>query len=164
MSETRTTDQTPFPLVAAELRRNIDAALPALRAIPARRAIQPRAPGKWSPQQVIGHLIDSASNNHQRFVRAQEGSALVFPAYAQEHWVRCQHYDRATWEGLVGFWHAYNHHVAHVIEHIPEDRRSVPCVVGSDAPVTLGFLAHDYVVHLRHHLEQIHATAVTGTT
>lgn len=158
MSEPQTTDQTPFPLVAAELRRQIDAALPWLRTIPASRANQPSAPGKWSAQQVIGHLIDSASNNHQRFVRAQESSSLVFPAYAQEHWVRCQHYENATWDGLVGLWHAYNHHVAHVIEHIPEDLRSVQCVVGTYPPETLGFLAHDYVVHLRHHLQQIQAT------
>jgi hypothetical protein len=157
MTETQTTDQTPFPLVAAELRRNIDGALPRLRAISGPRAEEPPAPGKWSPQQVIGHLIDSASNNHQRFVRAQEGSTLVFPAYAQEHWVRCQRYEDGAWDDLTTLWHAYNHHLAHVIEHIPESCRNVQCLVGTYPPATLGFLAHDYVVHLRHHLQQIHA-------
>ena len=157
MDDTQTNDQTPFPLVAAELRRNIDAALPMLRAISGTEAVQAPAPGKWSPQQVIGHLIDSASNNHQRFVRAQEGSPLVFPAYAQEHWVKCQHYEDGVWEALIGLWHAYNRHVAHVIEYIPEECRSVECVVGSYPVETLGFLAHDYVAHLRHHLKQINA-------
>ena len=157
MPATQTTDQTPFPLVAAALRRSVDDALPKLRAMSVSQAEKAPAPGKWSPQQVIGHLIDSASNNHQRFVRAQEGSTMVFPAYEQEHWVRCQRYEDGAWDHLTTLWHGYNHHVAHVIEHIPESFRTVQCIVGTYPPATLGFLAHDYVVHLRHHLEQIHA-------
>ncbi|HUR19909.1 MAG TPA: DinB family protein [Vicinamibacterales bacterium] len=159
MTETRTTDQTPFPLVAAELRRQIDAAMPRLRTISGSDAEKGTAPGKWSPQQVIGHLIDSASNNHQRFVRAQENSTLVFPGYAQEHWVRCQRYEASAWDDLTNLWQAYNLHIAHVIEHIPEAHRNVQCLIGTYPPATLGFLAHDYVVHLRHHLKQIHAVA-----
>ena len=154
---TETSDQTPFPLVAAELRRTIDGAILKLRAISGVQAEQAPGPGKWSPQQVIGHLIDSASNNHQRFVRAQEGSTLVFPGYAQEHWVKCQRYEDGAWDDLITLWHAYNHHIAHVIEHIPEGHRNVECVIGTYPPATLGFLAHDYVVHLRHHLGQIRA-------
>lgn len=150
-----TGDRTPFPLLAGDLRREVDAALPGLRAISASESARPLAPGKWSPRQVVGHLIDSAANNHQRFVRAQEGSTLVFPAYTQDHWVAAQHYDARGWDDLTAFWHAYNHHLAHVIEHIPEDRRNVPCTVGADPPVTLGFLAHDYLVHLQHHLGQL---------
>ena len=157
MTETQTSDQTPFPLIAAELRRSIDAALPQLREISGAEAETAPAPGKWSPQQVIGHLIDSASNNHQRFVRAQEGQTLVFPGYAQEHWVRCQRYEDGAWDELTALWHAYNLHIAHVIEHIPERFRNVQCLVGNYPPATLGFLAHDYVAHLRHHLHQIRA-------
>ena len=142
-------------MIAAALRASVDAALPALRAMTVSDAGRAPGPGKWSPQQIIGHLIDSASNNHQRFVRAQETPRLVFPAYAQEHWVRCQGYDDAAWEQLTSLWHAYNHHVAHVIERIPEEMRNVECVIGSYPPATLGFLAHDYVVHLQHHLTQI---------
>ena len=67
----------------------------------------------------------------------------------------CQHYENCGWADLTGLWHAYNRHLAHVIGQIPEARRDVPCKIGANAPVSLGFLAHDYVVHLKHHLAQV---------
>jgi hypothetical protein len=147
--------QGSFASVGRELRQAIDSALPKLRSISDRQADHPRAPGKWCPKQIIGHLIDSAANNHQRFVRAQQGAALTLPGYGQEHWVRCQHYLDRSWDDVVNLWHAYNAHLAHVIGRIPEDQRTVRCTIGANAPVTLEFLAHDYVQHLRHHLGQI---------
>jgi hypothetical protein len=152
-------EEKTFSTVANELTQAVDTALPKLRVISERDAETPRAPGtpeKWSPKQVIGHLIDSAANNHQRFVRAQEGP-LAFPRYAQNHWVDCQHYQDRPWADLIAFWEAYNRHLAHVLRHMSDDRQGVACTVESNEPVTLGFLASDYVVHLRHHLAQVGA-------
>jgi hypothetical protein len=151
------TEQRPFPAIAEELVRNVEAAAATLRSMNETRAEQPRAPDKWSPKQVIGHLIDSASNNHQRFVRAQESDSYTGPGYTQDHWVAVQGYQESSWEEIVALWRAYNRHLAHVIERIPESRRATICTIGSDAPVTLGFLAADYVRHLRHHLAQADA-------
>lgn len=141
--------------VARDLRQTIDVALAKLRGISDATAGEPLAPGKWSRKEIIGHLIDSASNNHQRFIRAQQGSTLSFPPYEQNHWSASQQCNARPWADLVGLWHAYNLHLAHVIERIPDRHLAVACVIESDAPVTLEFLVTDYVVHLRHHLVQV---------
>ncbi len=113
------------------------------------------APGKWSKKEIIGHLIDSASNNHQRFVRAQESPSLSLRDYAQNFWVDRQHYQGESWKTLVALWTTYNTHLAHLIAHITEDCSNNYCAIGNNKPVTLKWLAEDYVRHAEHHLEQI---------
>ena len=158
MSTTLTlTEQSTFADIGAELLRTVEAAVPLLRALTDSRASEPRSSGKWSPKQVIGHLVDSAANNHQRFVRAQLGAELTMPGYSQDDWIALQGYQESSWEDVIALWRASNRHLAQVIERIPESRRSTTCTIGSNSPITLGFLAYDYVRHLRHHLAQANA-------
>jgi hypothetical protein len=109
----------------------------------------------WSPKEVLGHLIDSAANNHQRFVRAQQVEALTFPGYEQNQWVSSQGYQDADWAHLVGLWTHLNLHLADVIERIPPSRYSVPCAIGGDAAVPLEAIVIGYRNHLHHHIAQI---------
>src|SRR5919201_6265963 len=84
----------------------------------------------WSPKEVLGHLIDSAANNHQRFVRAQQTDALTLPGYEQNHWVDSQGYRQADWPHLVALWTHLNLHLADVIDHIPRSKYLVSCTIG----------------------------------
>jgi hypothetical protein len=119
----------------------------------------PILPGGWSRKQLLGHLIDSASNNHQRFVRAALQGSLEFPGYDQQQWVRVQAVEEAPWPVLVALWTSYNRYLSHVVARLPAAQLEAPCRIGSDEPVTLRFLAEDYLRHLLHHLTQIGAVA-----
>ena len=141
--------------VSAELARAVEAAEILLRQVSEKESGRPVLPGGWSRKQLLGHLIDSASNNHQRFVRAALADALEFPAYDTPGSVRVQAVERAGWTMLVDLWASYNRYLAHVIRHLPAAKLEVVCRIGTNAPVTLRNLAEDYVRHLVHHLDQI---------
>jgi len=126
--------------------------------VPEAESSKPVLSGGWSRKQVLGHLIDSASNNHQRFVRAALQTSLDFPGYDQDGCVRVQAVEEADWTLLVSLWAGYNRYLAHVIAHLPVSKLETLCRIGSDEPVTLRFLAEDYLRHLLHHLGQIGAT------
>ena len=114
------------------------------------------APGKWSVKEIIGHLIDSAANNHHRFIRARQEEIFVFPNYEQAFWVNAQHYNKSDWPFLLELWKNYNMHLATVIDTIPQDQQQTECRIGNYEPVTLEFLCEDYVDHIKHHLKQIY--------
>jgi len=126
--------------------------------VPEAESSKPVLSGGWSRKQVLGHLIDSASNNHQRFVRAALQTSLDFPGYDQDGCVRVQAVEEADWTLLVSLWAGYNRYLAHVIAHLPASKLETLCRIGLDEPVTLRFLAEDYLRHLLHHLGQIGAT------
>ena len=149
-----------------DFRRLVERSAEALLAISEADSARRSAPGKWSPKEIVGHLIDSASNNHQRFVRAQFKDDLIFPGYDQDAWVTAQRYQEAPWPALVELWRAYNLHPARVMAATPEATRlrehqrhnfhqiawqTVP----EGEPTTLEYFMRDYVTHLRHHLGQI---------
>jgi hypothetical protein len=118
-------------------------------------ASQPPAPGHWSKKEILGHLIDSASNNHQRFVRAQLAPSLEIPSYQQEQWVATQSYATESWSDLVDLWLLYNRHLLHIIQTMPEASLPVPCAIGGSAPVPLSEVISSYVDHIEHHLGQV---------
>lgn len=141
--------------IAEELSRVVDAANVELRKITEKEASLKRGPAVWSVKEILGHLIDSAANNHQRFVRAQQVREFAFSGYEQDAWVKSQNYQARPWLQVVDFWVLYNQHLAHVIRQIPASAVDTPCRIGGDNSVSLRFLVEDYLAHLRHHLKQI---------
>jgi hypothetical protein len=113
-------------------------------------------PGKWSNKEIIGHLTDSAQINLQRFVRCtyEENFKLV---YAQDEWVKAQHYQDMEIADLLQLWRLLNLQIARVLDNYPSDRLSAKCD-NSKKEVslhTVEWLADDYLDHLQHHLNQI---------
>jgi hypothetical protein len=123
--------------------------------IPDDETAQSPAPGRWSKKQILGHLIDSAGNNHQRWVRAQVAPRLEFPGYPQESWVAVQSYATESWPDLVNLWLLLNRHLLHIIRNVPESSLSRPCVIGAHDAIPLSAVIEGYLTHLQHHLAQI---------
>jgi len=146
---------TPFSGIASDLGRTVAQAKPMLAKLTnADTSLRPTA-RKWSKKEILGHLLDSASNNHQRFVRAALQGELTFPGYEQDKLVDLQNFREMDWDFLVDLWTSYNRFLAHVLAVLPANAAGITCHIGSSAPATLQFIAEDYVAHLKHHLNQI---------
>ena len=133
------------------LRQTIERELPHLLAL---TALEAPKPGGWSRKEELGHLIDSATNNHIRFVLASIEGEFEGRGYAQDRWVEAHGYGEMAWRDLVDLWYRYNALLAHLAGRIPEGQMDNRCVVGSDVH-TLRFLMEDYVVHMQHHIDHI---------
>jgi len=149
-----------------DFRETILSATTRLRDITPEQSRRGSSEDGWAPIEILGHLVDSAANNHPRFVRAQFTDDLVFPGYEQDQWVSGQKYSDASWPDLIQLWSSYNLHLVHVASVIPADALTRPRavhtldeiafkLVDKNEPATLEYLVRDYVDHLRHHLNQI---------
>lgn len=149
----------------ADFLETVDTSAARLRALSGAEAAVRPAPGKWSRKEIIGHLIDSATNNHGRFVRAQLQDDLVFEGYEQAEWVDVQRYQAREWAELVLLWQSLNHHLAHVMETTETNALTKPRArhnldrlawqpVSATEPTTLEYFMRDYLGHLKHHLRQ----------
>ena len=138
-----------------ELRNIVESVTPRLERLAGAQVTDRPAPGKWSKTEMLGHLIDSAANNHHRFVRAQLVDELDFPSYEQDGWVERQDYAGADWREQLVLWRAYNLHLARVIARIPEAALNRRCRIGAEGTMTLGEIVDGYLIHMRHHLGQL---------
>ncbi len=114
-----------------------------LFALPQSLADTPWRVGGWTRKQIVGHLLDSAANNRQRFVRAATGGSYAGPNYAQEAWVAAHGYAHQSWDTLLRWWQVEHEILAAVVDRISEDKLETGCVLDEDAPVSLRFLIED---------------------
>jgi hypothetical protein len=144
----------------------VNGVVPEMKQISESDARIERGPGKWSRIEIVGHLIDSANNNHRRFVLANSHDNLVFDGYIQDQWVAIQDYQHQDWIWLIDFWANYNRLIARLIDRVPDPvklkQHTNHCLHGmawktvpEDEPATLDYLMKDYVGHLEHHVCQI---------
>lgn len=111
------------------------------------------SPDKWSKKEILGHLIDSATNNHQRFIRAQyESNPQII--YDQNKWNEFNFYQEIESSQIINFWTIYNRQIIEIIKRIPKENLANQVSVGEKI-MTLEFIIDDYVEHLEHHLKQL---------
>ena len=126
-----------------------------LRAISEDDSDLPYHSGSWSRKQLLGHLIDSAANNHVRFVGASLQNEYNGPQYDQEGWVRCHHYECVPWTDLVSWWSVLNQMIIRVVRYTAQEQYAVPCFIEGVPVMSLEALMEDYLQHMQHHLEQM---------
>jgi len=143
------------PRGVAQLRMLL-AVLPGrLAAISRERAAAKPAPDRWSANQELGHLIDSAANNHQRIVRAQLENNLALPSYDGDEWVELHRYQDRDWIELIALWRAGNSQLLAAAQSAPDQAWAHTLSVGGSEPMTLRFVLDDYVDHMASHLRHI---------
>jgi hypothetical protein len=126
-----------------------------LRRVSPQLADVPWRDGGWTRKQVMGHMLDSAANNRQRFVRAAIDGAYQGPSYGQQEWVAAHGYALQSWQTLLRWWQVEHEILAAIVDQIPEGRLEAACVVEGNAPVTLRWLIQDYLHHQRGHVDQL---------
>jgi len=139
----------------SQLRRLLQVVPGRLAAFTPEKAQHKPDPARWSPKEELGHLLDSAVNNHQRIVRAQMENNLTLPGYAQNQWVAIHGYQERDWQELISLWHAMNRQLLRAAESVPDSAWSNMLRVGGSEPMTLEFVFDDYVAHMVHHLKHI---------
>lgn len=133
---------------AIENLRSIIAVIPIrLCAITSEQAAAKSASVSWSQKQELGHLIDSAANNHQRIARAQIESGLVLPGYDGDRWVELHGYQNREWRELIDLWRAGNKQLLAAAQSAPDASWSHSVTVGGDEQ-TVGFVIVDYIRHM----------------
>src|SRR5690348_17631841 len=120
----------------AQFRDRISSAYQLLRGVSEQDSQQPAREGGWSRKEILGHLIDSALNNHQRFVRAALDGSYEGPTYEQNGWVDLHGYGELSWNELLNQWREQNRLLSRVVDRIAEERMAAVCRIGANEPVT----------------------------
>jgi len=121
---------------------------------PSQLELKPSA-SSWSPKEELGHLLDSAANNHQRIVRTQLEDEPKMPGYDGDAWVELHAYQQRSWQEMIELWRALNKQLLAAAEAVSDSAWSRTCTIADSLPLTLKFVFEDYIDHMTHHLQHI---------
>jgi hypothetical protein len=118
------------------------------------------AANKWTLKEIIGHLIDSASNNHQRFVRLQIVDELIFPGYGKDNskWLEIQKYNEMNFSDIMLLWKQYNVLLGNIIKEVDESKLENRWINSEGDKIILRDLMIDYIRHLKDHTQHFEQT------
>ena len=139
----------------ANLRHLLNTIPERLQSLPVDEVGRKQAPSQWTPKEELGHLLDSAANNHQRIVRTQLEEKPAMPGYDGDRWVELHRYQQRPWPDLIKLWTSLNEQLLIAAEAVPDSAWSRTCTIADSGPLTLQFVFEDYVAHMLHHLKHI---------
>jgi len=118
-------------------------------------------------KQIVGHLVDSASNNTHRIVHLQyQPSPFAFPCYASfgnnDRWIAIQNYESENWKHLVQLWKYSNLHIIHVIHNVNEEKLENQWISAKGDYISLKSMIIDYLRHFKLHLGEIEELLVNS--
>ncbi len=137
------------------LRELIDRLPERLATLPHDKVENKPSPDAWSAKEELGHLVDSAANNHQRIVRTQLEDRPAMPGYDGDAWVAFHQYQQKDWKRLIGIWVALNRQLLAAAEAAADSAWSRTCTIGDSQPLTLQFVFDDYIDHMLQHLRHM---------
>ena len=137
------------------LRALINEVPPKLSKLPLSQVELKPSPVKWSPKEELGHLLDSAANNHQRIVRTQLENEPKMPGYDGNAWVELHKYQQRNWQEMIDLWQALNRQLLAAAEAVPDPAWARTCTIADSLPLTLKFVFEDYIDHMVHHLKHM---------
>ena len=163
--------QTQAYAISQSLTDILAKAIPILALISEKESSSPLAPGKWSRKEILGHLCDSAFNNHRRIVQCLLTGDIVTSGYQQDEWVNIQNYSSMAWAMITDLWTSNNRHIAHITASADPSAMTKPvhhsnwhlfgyAKMEPGDTVRLYDLLWDYLYHLEHHLYQISPTYI----
>ena len=132
-----------------------------LKQISSEDLLKRSAPGKWSKQEIFGHLVDSALNNLKRFTEIQilpQPYSVI--SYPQNELVIVNDYQNLPLQHLLDLWQTLNRQIVVVVKNIPIEKLDYPVdpQYESKELKTLSWIICDYVAHMEHHFRQIFST------
>jgi hypothetical protein len=146
--------------IKLEISTLIDEWLPKLSSLSESTIMAPRNSQNRNIKQILGHLIDSTSNNTHRVVHLQyQDSPFSFPNYAtfgnNDRWIAIQNYEDEDWNIMLQLWRYSLLHFCHVIINVNESKLDNEWIAGPDKNITLNSMIIDFPKHLKLHLNEI---------